>query len=78
MAQHRHFLHRFLVLRALKISLAKDPTICSCGCRICEHRLRWRSLWGHETCEGCAELGVRDACGRRGPSVELPVGPRNV
>merc|ERR1712147_225645 len=27
--------------------------------------LRLSSLWGHETCEGCAELGVRDACGRQ-------------
>ena len=27
--------------------------------------LRWSSLWGHETCEGCAEVGVGDACGRQ-------------
>ena len=26
--------------------------------------LRWNSLWGHETCEGRAEMGVRGACGR--------------
>ena len=24
---------------------------------------KWSCLWGHETCEGCAERGVRDACG---------------
>eukprot|EP00959_Pyramimonas_sp_CCMP1952_P002383 49650-Pyramimonas_sp.AAC.1 len=24
--------------------------------------LRWSSRWGHETCEGWAEMGVRDAC----------------
>eukprot|EP00959_Pyramimonas_sp_CCMP1952_P378178 7921990-Pyramimonas_sp.AAC.1 len=34
-------------------------------------------LWGHETCEGCTELGVGGACGRQ-PSAELPMGPRNV
>eukprot|EP00959_Pyramimonas_sp_CCMP1952_P007413 155076-Pyramimonas_sp.AAC.1 len=33
---------------AQKISLAKDSTICSCGCRNCEYRLRWSSRWGHE------------------------------
>ena len=22
-------------------------------------------LWVHDTCEGCAEMGVADACGRR-------------
>eukprot|EP00959_Pyramimonas_sp_CCMP1952_P457793 9475522-Pyramimonas_sp.AAC.1 len=26
--------------------------------------LRWSSFWGHEACEGCADMGVRDACGR--------------
>eukprot|EP00959_Pyramimonas_sp_CCMP1952_P047235 985723-Pyramimonas_sp.AAC.1 len=35
--------------------------------------LRWSSLWGHETCVGCAEMGVRDAC-----PVGLPMGPRDV
>ena len=45
-----------------KISLAKDPTICSCESRSCEYRLRRSSLWGHETCEGCAEMSGGDAC----------------
>eukprot|EP00959_Pyramimonas_sp_CCMP1952_P406323 8515900-Pyramimonas_sp.AAC.1 len=41
----------------------------ACGLR---HRdLRWSSRWGHETCEGCADMSVGDACG-------LPMGPRNV
>ena len=71
--------------------------------------LRWSSLWGHETCEGCAEMSAVPACERShwglrwsylwghgtcegcaqmegggmrfmplGPSVELPMGPRNV
>ena len=31
----------------IKISLAKDPTICSC---------EYRNLWSHDTCEGCAEM----------------------
>eukprot|EP00959_Pyramimonas_sp_CCMP1952_P297516 6224227-Pyramimonas_sp.AAC.1 len=26
--------------------------------------LQWSSLRGHETCGGCAEVGVADACGR--------------
>ena len=39
-----------------EISLAKDPTICSCEYRNCEYLLRWRSLWGHEPHEGRAEL----------------------
>ena len=43
-------------------SLAKDPTICSCESRSCEYRLRWSSLWGHEACEGCAEMSGGDAC----------------
>eukprot|EP00959_Pyramimonas_sp_CCMP1952_P158797 3321394-Pyramimonas_sp.AAC.1 len=37
--------------------------------------------WGHETCEGCAEIGEAAACGAPHPLVpyvELPVGPRNV
>ena len=32
-----------------RISLTKDPTICSCEYRHCEYRIRWSSLWGHET-----------------------------
>eukprot|EP00959_Pyramimonas_sp_CCMP1952_P297501 6223874-Pyramimonas_sp.AAC.1 len=31
-----------------EISLARDPTICSCEYRNCKYFLRWRSLWGHE------------------------------
>ena len=77
------------------ISLAKDPTICSCEYRTCEYRLRLSSLWGyvlcegsakvvvvgahanpatgafgvaplwgHEASEGCAEMGAGKACGR--------------
>ena len=23
----------------------------------CGYRFRWSSLWGHEPCEGCAEMG---------------------
>ena len=42
-----------------KMILANDPTICSCEYRRCEYRIRWNSLWGHETCEGCAEMGRR-------------------
>ena len=44
------------------ISLAKDPTICSCKYRSCEYHLRWSSLWGHETLEGCAET---ETCGEQ-------------
>eukprot|EP00959_Pyramimonas_sp_CCMP1952_P435552 9120399-Pyramimonas_sp.AAC.1 len=33
-------------------------------CGRCHLGLRWRSLWGHETCEGCAELGAVPLCGR--------------
>ena len=42
-----------------KSILAKDPTICSCECRSCAHRLRRNSLSGHETREGCVEMGRR-------------------
>ena len=46
-----------------KNRLAKDPTICSCEYSSCEFRFRWSSLRCHETCEGCAEMGVeRTAC----------------
>ena len=63
-------------------SLAKGPTICSCEYRRCECRLRWSSLWGHEPCDGCAKMEVDERRGRMrtcslGPSVELPMGPRN-
>eukprot|EP00959_Pyramimonas_sp_CCMP1952_P029971 628772-Pyramimonas_sp.AAC.1 len=49
----------------------------------CEHRhwsLRWSSLWGHDTCEGCAEIGGGDACEHRhwGLRWSPPVGPRSV
>ena len=39
----------------------------SISVRACELRrwgIRWSSLWGHETCEGCAQSGVADASGR--------------
>ena len=26
-------------------------------CELSHWGLRWSSLWGHETCEGCAEMG---------------------
>ena len=57
--------NELLVKNAPKNSLAKDPTVCSCGCHTCEYRLRWSSLWGHEACEGCAEIGGADTCGHR-------------
>ena len=39
---------------------------------------RWNSLWGHEPCEECAKLvGGAEATLHQGPSVELPMGPRN-
>merc|ERR1712190_669993 len=34
-----------------------------CGLRHWD--LRWSSLWGHETCEGCAKMGPRMPCGLR-------------
>eukprot|EP00959_Pyramimonas_sp_CCMP1952_P087512 1831168-Pyramimonas_sp.AAC.1 len=42
--------------------------------------LRWGSLWGHEACEGCAEVGAggRTRTAAFWPSVELPMGARNV
>ena len=33
-------------------------------CRRSHWGLRWSSLWGHETCEGCAEMSAGAACGR--------------
>ena len=39
--------------------LAKGPTVCSCEYRNCEYLLRRRPLWGHEPCEGGADM-----CGR--------------
>eukprot|EP00959_Pyramimonas_sp_CCMP1952_P206074 4309267-Pyramimonas_sp.AAC.1 len=50
-------------------------------CEPCHWGLRWGSVWGHETCEGCAEVGAAapcEPCRWGGPSVELPVRPRNV
>ena len=51
------------------------------GADACGHRhwgLRWSSQWGHETCEGCAGMGrVIMRTLPEGPSVELPMGPRN-
>eukprot|EP00959_Pyramimonas_sp_CCMP1952_P212621 4448691-Pyramimonas_sp.AAC.2 len=41
---------------------------------------RWRSLWGHETCEGCADMGMGGAAIRTSPlepSVTLSMGPRS-
>eukprot|EP00959_Pyramimonas_sp_CCMP1952_P278980 5832843-Pyramimonas_sp.AAC.1 len=40
--------------------------------------LRWSSPWGHEACEGCAEMNVggRMRAAALGHSVELPMGPR--
>ena len=41
--------------------------------------LWWSSLWGHETCEGSADMGrVTMRTRPLMPSVELPMGPRNV
>ena len=34
------------------------------ACGLCHWGLRWSPLWGHETCEGCADLGAGDACER--------------
>ena len=49
------------------------------ACEVCHWGPRWSSLWGHETCEGCAKVeggGMRGL--PLGLSVELPMGPRNV
>ena len=46
-----------------KISLAKNPTICSCEYRSCGYHVRWNSPWDHGTCEGCAEMGATWAFG---------------
>eukprot|EP00959_Pyramimonas_sp_CCMP1952_P469888 9495731-Pyramimonas_sp.AAC.1 len=32
------------------------------ACNACHLNLRWDSLWGHEPCEGCAEMCGGDAC----------------
>eukprot|EP00959_Pyramimonas_sp_CCMP1952_P201610 4216176-Pyramimonas_sp.AAC.1 len=50
------------------------------ACGLCHWGLRWSSLWGHEPCDGCAEMrgGPRMRSVPLGPSVELPVGPRTV
>eukprot|EP00959_Pyramimonas_sp_CCMP1952_P200196 4187142-Pyramimonas_sp.AAC.1 len=42
--------------------------------------LRWSSLWGLETCEGCADFGWRGRMWSQPlrPSLELPLAPRNV
>eukprot|EP00959_Pyramimonas_sp_CCMP1952_P302696 6333746-Pyramimonas_sp.AAC.1 len=34
------------------------------ACGRCHWGVGWSSLWGHETCEECAEIGVTGACGR--------------
>ena len=47
----------------IEISLAKDPTICSCEYRLCEQRIRWGSLWGHETLSWVGETHVSAATG---------------
>ena len=40
--------------------------------------LRWSSLWGRETCEGCAKMGGGAMRALPlGPSVELPYGATN-
>ena len=33
------------------------------ACVLCHWGLRRNSLWGHEPCEGCADMGGVDACG---------------
>ena len=50
----------------LGISLTKDPTICSCEYRRCEYRIRWRSIWGHETLSWVGETHVSAATGAFG------------
>ena len=35
-------------------------------CGLCHWDLRWSSLWGHGTCEGCAEVDMRGAEARMG------------
>eukprot|EP00959_Pyramimonas_sp_CCMP1952_P248923 5203662-Pyramimonas_sp.AAC.1 len=32
------------------------------ACQFCHWGLRWSSLWGHETCQGCGDMGGADAC----------------
>ena len=48
----------------------------------CDHRhwgFLWGSLWDHEPCEGCAEMGRWGGMRAlpRGPLVELLMGPRS-
>eukprot|EP00959_Pyramimonas_sp_CCMP1952_P412577 8645607-Pyramimonas_sp.AAC.1 len=33
-------------------------------CGRCHSEFRWSYLWGHETCDGCAETGAAVPCGR--------------
>eukprot|EP00959_Pyramimonas_sp_CCMP1952_P099826 2087329-Pyramimonas_sp.AAC.1 len=42
------------------------------ACEPCHLGLRWSSLWGHKTCEGCVGMGMRWA---RGRMCSLPLGP---
>ena len=44
----------------------------------CHWGIRWASLWDNETCEGCVGCGYAMRTLPLGPSVELPMGPRNV
>eukprot|EP00959_Pyramimonas_sp_CCMP1952_P055934 1168733-Pyramimonas_sp.AAC.1 len=39
-----------------KCGLAKDPTMCRCEYRNYEYHFRPRPLWGHELCEGRADV----------------------
>eukprot|EP00959_Pyramimonas_sp_CCMP1952_P087887 1838995-Pyramimonas_sp.AAC.1 len=34
------------------------------ACERCHWGVQWSSLWGHETCCGCAVMGGGDACER--------------
>eukprot|EP00959_Pyramimonas_sp_CCMP1952_P070094 1463331-Pyramimonas_sp.AAC.1 len=43
--------------------MAKDRTMCSCEYCNSESVFRWRSLWGHETCERCAAICGRETYG---------------
>eukprot|EP00959_Pyramimonas_sp_CCMP1952_P068881 1437807-Pyramimonas_sp.AAC.1 len=31
-------------------------------CEPCHWGLRWRSMWGHDTCDGCAEMAAVVPC----------------
>ena len=46
--------------------MAKDPTICSCEYRRWEYRIRWSSLWGHETLYWVGESHANCATGTFG------------